>query len=468
MAHKDVFIAAMAGGKVGALIGPDYTDYKEWGTVPDDAQCCAFSSDGTKLAIGYNDRPGLKIISTSDWSVVFESTDDFRYIKSLAFSPDSSMLAATMSAGDYLKVLNTADWSIISQVPIPPGIGESCAFSHDGAYLAAGHYYEDHLTIISTADWSVVSGTPTLPDRVLGLHFSPDGSLLAAAHIGGNNLTILNTTDWSVIANTPNIGGTGYAAAFSPDSSFLVVGQSGSYKVLSTSDWSEIANTPSISSLSDVSTCRFSADGSLLAIGHDYGDNLLMIDVATWTELQGAASMPNDVSGCAFSPDGGVPIPARKIRTLDSGGNDLNASVVVTKRDFGQIGTVESSGETEIELLKGGDYWLFMKDDRPGATSDAFARITLDATSGDLPPLLLSQGYIGDQATISSNLTTQAGAPGDEVVIRNWNTRELVAKVVPDANGDWSAEVPPGTYDVSYIAENCAPVIHGPYTVELP
>jgi len=163
-----------------------------------------------------------------------------------------------------------------------------------------------------------------------------------------------------------------------------------------------------------------------------------------------------------------MPVPYRKIQTKDQAGNDLSATVTLATRSFSKLADIQTSGQAEIALFQPGDYWLIMPDDRAGATEDAFARVTIDATTGDLPPLVLTQAYIGDLVTISSNLTTQAAAPGDEVVIRNWTTRELVAKVIPDANGDWSAEVPPGTYDVSYIAENCAPVIHGPYTVELP
>jgi len=213
--------------------------------------------------------------------------------------------------------------------------------------------------------------------------------------------------------------------------------------------------------------CAFSPDGSLLAVAHVSGNRLTVINTTDWTEIAGTPSLPGTGYGCAFSP-GAITVPTRTIETKDSAGNDLSTSLVLADRNLAEIGQLASNGSVDIQLLVSGDFWLFMKDDRPGATSDAFARITLDATSGDLPPLVLSQGYIGDLVTISSNLTTQAGAPGDEVVIRNWTTRELVAKVIPEANGDWSAEVPPGTYDVSYIAENCAPVIHGPYTVELP
>lgn len=66
---------------------------------------------------------------------------------------------------------------------------------------------------------------------------------------------------------------------------------------------------------------------------------------------------------------------------------------------------------------------------------------------------------------IGNNATTQAGGAVALVSIHNHTTKELVATATPATNGDWTASVPPGTYDISYWADGCRPVTHGPYTV---
>lgn len=76
------------------------------------------------------------------------------------------------------------------------------------------------------------------------------------------------------------------------------------------------------------------------------------------------------------------------------------------------------------------------------------------------------QVFAGDQAvTLTGNATTVTGDPVDAVAIREWETRAAAATATPDASGDWSADVLPGQYDITYFAAGHAPVCHGPYTI---
>ncbi len=69
---------------------------------------------------------------------------------------------------------------------------------------------------------------------------------------------------------------------------------------------------------------------------------------------------------------------------------------------------------------------------------------------------------------IAGNATRVAGGPIDYVVIRDWGTRGFVGETAPDQAGAWSIDVPPGTYDITYLADGCAPICHGPYTIAAP
>ena len=64
-------------------------------------------------------------------------------------------------------------------------------------------------------------------------------------------------------------------------------------------------------------------------------------------------------------------------------------------------------------------------------------------------------------ATLSGNVNR------DRVVVVHQRNHIPVFDVTPDANGDWSADVPAGEpFMVIYINEPCQPEIHGPYSVE--
>src|SRR5690554_1820405 len=67
---------------------------------------------------------------------------------------------------------------------------------------------------------------------------------------------------------------------------------------------------------------------------------------------------------------------------------------------------------------------------------------------------------------ISGNATTQEGAPADLVRVFEWPAGALVGSATPDQNGDWIYNVLwDGEYGVTYIAQGCQPVTHGPYFV---
>ena len=66
---------------------------------------------------------------------------------------------------------------------------------------------------------------------------------------------------------------------------------------------------------------------------------------------------------------------------------------------------------------------------------------------------------------LSGNVTKVGGGAANQVVIRDATTRQLAAIATPVINGDWTADVYSGTYDITYFATGCQPICHGPYTV---
>lgn len=67
---------------------------------------------------------------------------------------------------------------------------------------------------------------------------------------------------------------------------------------------------------------------------------------------------------------------------------------------------------------------------------------------------------------LAGNVTKALGGPADSVRVFDWETGHKRALVTPDENGDWSVGLVSGVYGVIYMANGCAPVVHGPYTLE--
>ncbi len=424
------------------------------------AEDCAFTSDGSLLAMAGGGSPRVVVIETATMTEVQGIPQTSGSAFKCAFSPNGQFLAVGHSGDPKLTVYNTADWTVIAGGPAAPicNTVRGIAFSPDGSLLACLPDGAQKLAVYDTTTWTEVSGVPNLANFGFNLMFSPDGSLLAAAHAGSPNFTVIDTATWTKVTGVPAVPSTGQGCAFSPSGNHVAVAHAGGSRltVMNTVDWSVVTGTPTLPNTSYA--CSFSPDGSLLAVAHQSAPFLTVIDTTTWTSLGGNISAPAWAEGCVFAP---VDFGLYRKALFEQSAKIIDPDTSAT------IYEVAGGAEATLFFLSEKKYWAIMPDSRTGGT-DKFAQIKPDAQSETLPLLELYLDYGGGMVAISSNLTTQAGGPGDEVVIRNWTTRELVAKVIPDANGDWSAEVPPGTYDVSYIAENCAPVIHGPYTVTLP
>jgi WD40 repeat protein len=92
-----------------------------------------------------------------------------------AFSPDGSLLAVAHQNSPNITIYNTSDWSkVANPAQLPPGNGYGCAFSPDGSLLAVAHNSSPYITIYNTSDWSKVANPAQLPTGAAnGCAFSP-------------------------------------------------------------------------------------------------------------------------------------------------------------------------------------------------------------------------------------------------------------------------------------------------------
>lgn len=413
-----------------------------------------------------------------------------------------------------LMVLDTRTWEVVfSDNSI--GTAYSCSVTQDGAYIAVGFLNGNRYAIYQTSDWSVVA-EPTLPtisdNSSAKVSFSPDDQTLviytnAAEAANGSAVTLVDTATWSVIPGP--VVTTANAIGWSWDSQTLSIGGNGESSIVDMSAPTVIAETLTFSGINQ-NAIAFSHDDTMMAVEHSSGTRLTIFDTTTW-QVIGSPSPGNQPQCLQFSVDDSMLYVSRggspNFRVYDTAtwttqpapwaGTYTNAfsnfEIVAPNPDFAagkqRLITRASSGTPQpmdvgvtnvsdgLQVFSGqsdanGVLDLYHFDPNGALVRTVEKNPSVVWIPAEVKPitelLYLDAAYSGTPVLMEGNVTKISGEPADEVVIHGWTTRKLVATATPDQAGDWQANVPPGEYSVSYFAENCRPVTHGPYAVELP
>ena len=76
-----------------------------------------------------------------------------------AFSPDGTLLAVAHSSYPYITIYNTSTWGKLANPSVlPPGSAYGCAFSPDGTLLAVAHDGYPYITVYNTSTWTATPG----------------------------------------------------------------------------------------------------------------------------------------------------------------------------------------------------------------------------------------------------------------------------------------------------------------------
>jgi len=199
--------------------------------LPNTGYVCAFSSDGTYLAVAHNGPPYITVYKRDG--------DSFTKLSALEALPGAGWSCAFSSDGTYLAVAHENlpyitvykrdgdSFTKLSALATLPGAGYDCAFSPDGTYLAVAHENLPYITVYKRDgdSFTKLSGIEALPNTGRGCAFSSDGTYLAVAHSNSPYITVYKRdgdsfTKLSGIEVLPN---TGYGCAFSSDGTYLAV-----------------------------------------------------------------------------------------------------------------------------------------------------------------------------------------------------------------------------------------------------
>ena len=103
---------------------------------------CAFSPDGTKLAVAYGTSPFITVYNTSDWSKIANpAVLPASTAYGCAFSPDGTKLAVAHNTSPFITVYNTSDLvldgALMAQMRSTGG-GRAVAFTQTGGLQLRG------------------------------------------------------------------------------------------------------------------------------------------------------------------------------------------------------------------------------------------------------------------------------------------------------------------------------------------
>ena len=228
-----------------------------------------FSFDGTVLAVGLQDKGGLRLFNMKQRSEMPGDVTFAGAIHGLDFDPQGRLAAASPEDGTVR--LYAADGHRLSVVALPRGAQPwSVAFSPDGRLLAVGDRQVAAVYVIDTASMQLTRTLMGGPDRTGGftaLAFGLDNTYVVAAGLYGDRAGQHYARSWSLAngqaVDAPLARDTVNALALLPDGMVFATAEP-SIGRTNTSGQVAVARTAHHLNLRDagLSTFRLSPDGS--------------------------------------------------------------------------------------------------------------------------------------------------------------------------------------------------------------
>lgn len=187
----------------------------------------AFSANSVWLAIVCDTAPYLSIYTTSNWTIVAGTPSLTVKAQCCAFSPNGTYLA--VGGYDELKIYTTADWNPVAiSFPIDNLATnddiQQVAFSPDGAWLATvfvplpiNGVPQRRLLVFNTTTWTVQVDTSIDSSNMLGLSWSSTEIIYQISGIvsdyGANDVLLLSLPkdSWERLGNQTISGIINYA-----------------------------------------------------------------------------------------------------------------------------------------------------------------------------------------------------------------------------------------------------------------
>lgn len=258
----------------------------------------AFSPDGRKLAVGYNE-PVITIWDAATGKELIKLEGHTRFIRGVAFSPDGKKLASASTDGTA-KLWDLATGREIWTLKGHQGYVNAVAFSPDGQKLATGS--RDNTWRL----WDVATGRELLKIEsratwVNALAFSPDGKTLATGNGGGATVKLWEVATGKEKAAIDGQGAIWSIVFFSDGKRLATASKDRTGRVLDVQTGRELVRFREHTS--EVLTVDVTSDGSTVATGA--ADRTLKFwDAATGKEIAALKADRGSLLTLSLSRDG--------------------------------------------------------------------------------------------------------------------------------------------------------------------
>lgn len=426
---------------------------------------CGFSADSAFFYTVKSASPyTLNIYRTSDWGLVGSVS-----LAASSYAPyfsSSGLFVATRPSGGAFVVRRTADWTVALTVATNY---QGHDFYPDADKIVIRRTTTPYATVYNLATGGSTDITPELAYWINKVIFFAAtrrfGLIYPNSGIGPTKIYDMDTLALVATVSVPTYGFNN--AVMVPDGSLAIVWDSEAMYLCfyNPTTFALIgsairAQNPQI---------KFSEDGLTFCLYYQNPDTskyyceIYRKSESGWSRIyygQDISWVPQAIFGNA---------PTVKCRVLNPDGTNASVPVYLMPKGNPALYTLSANtdpatGVLEMGVLAASDHIALVADQRTGSYRDPCARVPA-LVNNTSDPVVLRLSAAGSSYPISGNATKASGLPVDSVVVFDWSTEEVLAKLIPELDGNWTATVPAGLYGITYLADGCAPVTHGPYTV---
>jgi YVTN family beta-propeller protein len=236
----------------------------------------------------------LAAVAIGSNSVTLVSTETNRVLKTIyvgrsphepTFTPDSKQIWISVRGEAYVSVIDVDKQQEIKRVPVADGPG-MVSFSPDGKLAYVCSSFTPEVDIVNTATYKIIKKIPVVSPFSPNIFTSPDGKLIALTHKDVGKVTVINTSTMSVIKvlNTGSI--TNHVTFCSVKNKLLMivtVGGENKVRIFDVANNFKQTDTVNVGALPH--GLWASADGKLLYVGLEYGDQVQGINLETMETL---------------------------------------------------------------------------------------------------------------------------------------------------------------------------------------
>jgi len=232
----------------------------------------------------------LAAVSIGSNAVTFISTENNKVLKTVyvgrsphepTFTPDSKYVWVSVRGEGYISVIDVDKMEEVRRVPVADGPG-MVAFSPDGKFAYVCSSFTPELDVVNTSTYKVIKRIQIASPFSPNIFTSPDGKWVALTLKDIGAVVVVNTKTLEVVKQM-NTGGITNHVTFSNSGNlqrmFVTVGAENKVRVFDVNKNFVQTDTIHVGALPH--GLWPSADGKLMFVGLEYGDEVQAIDLVS-------------------------------------------------------------------------------------------------------------------------------------------------------------------------------------------